>query len=218
MEQEERKRRQQEFRDRISKNRSLGLQDPVLRKHTFENDNGSNSEISEKLKRYVDHWEEMRKSSMGLLLYGPTGTGKTFLCGCVANALLEQGVRVLMTNFGRVINTLTGLYSGDRNTYIDSLNRFDLLIIDDLGAERKTEYVVEQVFQVIDSRYRSQLPMILSTNLPLNELQNPKDLAYARIYDRVLERCVPLRVVGDSIRRRNAVENVEIARRVLGGK
>ena len=120
------------------------------------------------------------------------GTGKSFIAGCIANALLDKGVPVLMTNFARLLNKLTDMYSGDRNAYIDSFKRYPLLIIDDLGMERNSEFVREQVFSVIDSRYRSQLPMIVTTNLSLEELKDPTDLPRTRIYDRVMERCMPI--------------------------
>ena len=55
---------------------------------------------------------------------------------------------------------------------------------------------MEQMFFVIDSRYRSRRPMIITTNLKLSELKNPPDLAHARIYDRILERCAPILLTG----------------------
>lgn len=131
------------------------------------------------------------------------------------NALLEQGVPVLMTNFSRILNALSGLYSEEKNQYIDSLNQYSLLIIDDLGIERSTEFALEQVFNVIDSRYRSKLPLIVTTNMTLEELKNPQDLTRSRIYDRVLERCVPLRVNNQNIRQRNAAESMKEARKIL---
>lgn len=67
-----------------------------------------------------------------------------------------------------------------------------VIIINDLGFERNSEYALEQVYNVADSRYLSRLPFIITTNLSLDELKKPKDLAHARIYDRVLERCVPI--------------------------
>lgn len=167
-------------------------------------------------KRYVDHWEEMYSRAIGLLLTGGVGTGKTFLAACAANTLIDQGVPVMMTNLARVLNTLTGLYSGDRNAYIDSLNRYPLLILGDLGMERSSEFAMEQVYSVIDSRYRSRQPLIVTTNLSLEEMHNPSDLAHGRIYSRVLERCVPLRINRENIRRQNAAENLEEARRLLG--
>ena len=65
----------------------------------------------------------MKKENVGLLLMGPVGTGKSFFAGCIANALLEKGVPVLMTNFSRILNTLSGMHFEDRNQFIDSLNR-----------------------------------------------------------------------------------------------
>ena len=90
------------------------------------------------------------------------------------------------------------------------------MIIDDLGIERNSEYAREQVFSIIDSRYRSQLPMIVTTNLSLKKLKNPEDMARARIYDRVLERCMPIRVNGQNIRDLNKEANIEQAKRILG--
>ncbi len=61
-----------------------------------------------------------------------------------------------MTNFSRILNILTGMYSDDRNRFIESFNQYSLLIIDDLGIERNSEFALEQVFNIIDSRYRRQ--------------------------------------------------------------
>ena len=215
-EQQKQERKHREFMDRVEKNRSVGLTDPVLRKHTFENDLGYNPKQMEMAKRFVQHWDEFKKDSMGLLLWGPVGTGKSFIAGCIANALLDQGVPVMMTNFARLLNRLTDMYAGDRNAYIDSFNSFPLLIIDDLGVERNSEFAREQVFSVIDSRYRSQLPLIVTTNLTPEQMRNPEDLARARIYDRVLERCTPIRIDSQNIRKQNKVDNLKKSKRLLG--
>jgi DNA replication protein DnaC len=100
------------------------------------------------------------------------------------------------------------MYSQDKNDFIDSLNKYSLLILDDFGVERNTEFALEQVFSVIDSRYRSRKPMIVTTNLTLDELNDPADLAHQRIYDRVLERCVPVKINKQNIRARNAAANL----------
>ena len=73
------------------------------------------------------------------------------------------------------------------------------------------------MFNVIDSRYRSKKPLIVTTNLTLDEIKHPADLARARIYDRVLERCVPLRINNRNIRQENAAERIAQARTVLCG-
>ena len=215
-EQQEQERKHREFLDRVEKNRSVGLTDPVLRKHTFENDLGYNPKQMGMAKQFVRHWDEFKKDSMGLLLWGPVGTGKSFIAGCIANALLDQGVPVMMTNFARLLNKLTDMYAGDRNAYIDSFNSFPLLIIDDLGVERNSEFTREQVFSVIDSRYRSQLPLIVTTNLTPEQMRNPEDLARARIYDRVLERCTPIRVDSQNIRKQNKIDNLKKSKWLLG--
>ena len=214
-ERQEKKRERREFLEMIAKNRSVGLTDPELRKHTFENDLGYNSKQMDMAKKYVCNWAEFRSKSIGLLLWGDVGTGKSFIAGCIANALLDEGIAVMMTNFTQLLNKLTDMYSGDRNTYINSLNAFPLLIIDDLGVERNSEFAREQVFNIIDSRYRSQLPMIVTTNLTLEELKRPADLARARIYDRVLERCVPIRVNEQNIRKLNTAANMGRAKQLL---
>ena len=214
-EQQEQERKYREFLDRVEKNRSVGLTDPVLRKHTFENDLGYNPRQMDMAKRFVQHWEEFQKDSMGLLLWGPVGTGKSFIAGCIANALLDKGIPVMMTNFARLLNKLTDMYAGDRNAYIDTFNSFPLLIIDDLGVERNSEFAREQVFGVIDSRYRSQLPIIVTTNLTPKEMKNPADLSRARIYDRVLERCVPIRVDEQNIREMNKADNLKKSKQLL---
>lgn len=211
---EEAERKQREFMEQVSRLKSNGLQDKALREYTFANDKGYNPEIR-KAHDYVTHWEEMKAKSIGLLLWGDVGTGKSFFAGCIANALLEQGIPVLMTNFSRILNSLSGMYSDEKNQFIDNLNRYSLLIIDDLGIERSTEFALEQVFNIIDSRYRSKLPLIVTTNMTLDELKHPQDSARSRIYDRVLERCVPLKINNQNIRQKNAAENIKEARKIL---
>ena len=119
----EQEQKHQEFLDTVARNRSVGLPDPELRRHTFENDLGYNPKQIAMAKRYVQHWEEFLKDSTGLLLWGNVGTGKSFLAGCIANALIDKGVPVIITNFARLLNKLTDMYAGDRNAYIDSFNR-----------------------------------------------------------------------------------------------
>ena len=172
----------------------------------------------DKARAYVENWKEAYKSNIGLLLFGDVGTGKSFFAGCIANALLDQDVPVLMTNFPTILNRLTGMFSEDRSEFIASFDEYDLLIIDDLGVERSTEYAMEQMFFVIDSRYRSRRPMIITTNLKLAELKNPPDLAHARIYDRILERCAPILFAGKNFREENAGATRQAAKDIVSRK
>ena len=85
-------------------------------------------------------------------------------------------------------------------------------------GERSTEYAMEQMFFVIDSRYRSRRPMIITTNLKLAELKNPPDLAHARIYDRILERCAPILFDGKNFREENAGATRQTAKDIVNSK
>ena len=180
-------------------------------------DNGQNPLI-DKARAYVENWKEAYRNNTGLLLFGDVGTGKSFFAGCIANALLDRDVPVLMTNFPTILNRLTGMFSEDRADFIASFDEYDLLIIDDLGVERSTEYAMEQMFFVIDSRYRSRRPMIITTNLKLSELKNPPDLAHARIYDRILERCAPILFDGKNFREENAGATRQAAKDIVNSK
>lgn len=210
---EERQRRM----ERIKRRKAQGLQDRYLYDYTFSNDNRQNP-LMDKAHAYVENWKEAYKSNIGLLLFGDVGTGKSFFAGCIANALLDQDVPVLMTNFPTILNRLTGMFSEDRSEFIASFDEYDLLIIDDLGVERSTEYAMEQMFFVIDSRYRSRRPMIITTNLKLSELKNPPDLAHARIYDRILERCAPILFDGKNFQEENAGVTRQAAKDIVNSK
>ncbi len=141
----------------------------------------------------------IQAENIGYLLWGGVGTGKSYFAGCIANALMEQEVAVRMTNFALILNGLTASLEG-RNDYIAKLCRAPLLILDDFGMERGTEYGLEQVYNAIDSRYRSRRPLIVTTNLALQDLQHPQDTTHARIYDRLLEMCAPIRFSGENFR------------------
>jgi DNA replication protein DnaC len=93
-----------------------------------------------------------------------------------------------------------------KQEYYDNFNHFPLLVIDDLSAERKTEYMQEIVFNVIDARYRAGLPLIVTTNLTREELLHPADLTYQRIYSRLFEMCTPIEVSGKD-RRQQALKD-----------
>ena len=172
---------------------------------TFEADDRRDPRLSDAMLRYAEQFNDFKRDGKGLLLHGAVGTGKTYYAACIANYLIDRGQRVLMRNFAELTNQMQANF-GAKQAIIDDLNRYPLLILDDLGAERNTEYMQEMVFNIIDSRYRSGLPMIVTTNLTADEIKHPKDVASQRIYDRVIERCFPIEVSGRS-RRREALKN-----------
>lgn len=207
-------RKQQERMERIKRRKAYGLRDACLQNFTFENDHGRNP-VMQKARAYVSGWREAYQKCVGLLLFGGVGTGKSFFAGCIANALLDQDIPVLMTSFPTLLNRLSSVYPEERAELIRSLNDFDLLIIDDLGVERSTEFVMEQMFEIIDTRYRSQKPLIITTNLSLDELRNPRDIAHARIYSRILERCAPILFSGENYRIQKQEQNKDYARKIV---
>lgn len=97
------------------------------------------------------------------------------------------------------------------------MNSASLVILDDLGAERNTDYALEIVYNVIDSRYRSRKPMIITTNLTLSEMQNPPDIRYSRIYDRIFEVCYPVEFTGKSLRMKEAASRFDDMKSLLEG-
>ena len=206
--------RQQKHINLVRRLKADEFSDPAMLGWTFENDNGRSPQMHH-AHRYVEQWQAMRSENLGLLLWGGVGTGKSFLAGCIANALIEQEVPVRMTNFARILNELNSSFSG-RNGVVDKLCRYPLLIIDDFGMERGTEYALEQIYNIVDSRYRSQRPLIVTTNLTLDEIRYPQDTTHARIYDRLLEMCVPVSCIGMSFRKENAQEKLERLKFLIG--
>ena len=194
--------KRQKHLDTVEDLKRRGFTDPAMRNWTFEHDNGRNPQTAT-ARFYVESWETMQAENIGYLFWGGVGTGKSYLAACIANALMEKEVAVCMTNFATILNDLAASFEG-RNEYISRLCSYPLLILDDFGMERGTEYGLEQVYNVIDSRYRSRKPLIVTTNLSLTELQNPQDTAHARIYDRVLEMCLPILFTGENFRKETA--------------
>ena len=210
----EEERYQEELRY-IERLKVASIQDKEIHNYTFEN--AKNDKYIEKAKKYCENWKVIYKNNNGLLFWGDVGTGKTFVAGCIANYLLQQRISVLITSLSKIINDLQGFSIQDKNDYLESLNRFKLLILDDLGAERQSDFALEQVFNVIDSRYKNGQPIIITTNLTLTEIKNPIDTKYKRIYDRILEMCVPLKFEGISKRSQKSKEKLNILKDILGG-
>jgi DNA replication protein DnaC len=206
--------REQERRDEMQRRRSVCFHGTSMAGWNFANDDRSRPELSDAAQRYAEQFKQHMRDGKGLLLYGPVGTGKTYLAACIANAVIDKGYRPLMTNFANVANKLQSTW--EKQEYIDELCRYDLLILDDLGAERKSEYMQEMVWNIIDARYRAGGPVIVTTNLTPEELAQPADIGYSRIYDRILERCLAVKVDGRSRRRVEAVNNRNKMREQLG--
>lgn len=167
-------------------------------------------------RRYAEHFDEMVEKNQGLLLWGDVGTGKTFAAACIANYLLERRIPVVMTSFVKLLTSMQG-FREDEDKLITQLNRAKLLVIDDLGAERGTDFALEKVYNIVDSRYRAKKPVILTTNLTLKEMKEATDIRYSRIYDRIFEVCYPMQFTGVSWRKVEAARRFDEMKNLLEG-
>ena len=120
-EQEEKERRVQ-----IAKNRQNCFDEATMKNKTFANTEEMTPAIC-KAKKYVDNWDEMKRNHIGCLFWGPVGTGKSYIAGCIANELLKQEVTVKMTNFNTIIDDIFPM--ADKTEYINALASYQLLII-----------------------------------------------------------------------------------------
>lgn len=168
------------------------------------------------VREYARRWEQVAEGAHGLVLIGPPGTGKTFAAGCLVNHLRHDGRASLVTSVPRAENVLWDAKGGDRTRVLEGIRSYDLVVIDDLGAERDSPYMDSRAFDLVDACYRSGRPLVVTTNVPLSRLKDPKGLARTRIYDRVLERCQPVIFDGPSYRAARAAENREALRRIIG--
>ena len=183
------------------------------RLNTFS-ETDDNSKLLKIIKSYISNFDKMYKENQGLILYGSVGTGKSYAAAVIANELLEKKVPVVMTSF---IKILKDVGTFDDNERLDLIKNAKLLIIDDLGAERGTDYAIEKVYDIIDSRYRSNKPVILTTNLSIEQMKSCDDIRYTRIYDRIFEMCYPVKVTGFSWRKKEAASRYGVAKKLLEG-
>ena len=199
---------------RVISLRANAFSDDLMKNWNLEHDDHSDEQLRKVINNYVENFSRLGKKGHGLLLYGPVGTGKTYAACAAANALIEREIPCLVTNFVKLSNKLQQSVER-RQQALDDLKNYELLVIDDLGAERSTDYMNEVVYSVIDARYHSGLPMIITTNMDIEELKNPKSTDCARIYDRILERCFPVKVDGPSRRRAAVRRNYDEIRAIL---
>lgn len=211
---EEKRLRQSETEMTIKRFRKEGITDDNYLRYTFSNDDNKNPNLTRACKKYADNFDDMYKLNKGLIFCGKVGTGKTFYAGCIANQLISQARSVLMTNIPTLITKLG--YSQEEKSYIlNKIASVSLLIIDDLGVERDTPYALEKIYEIIDTRYRAGKPLIVTTNLKYKDMKTEESVVYRRIYDRVLEMCHPIPVLGTSRRAEEAEQSREFMDKFL---
>lgn len=183
--------------ERIEQIREQAFPDPVSRSITFDTDDTPESEIARIARNYAKRFDPL--SSGWLLLYGGCGTGKSFLAACICNAVIDRGFTAKFTSVSEIERELWR--SEDKGTVLEHYNHYDLLVLDDLFSERDTTYMNEITFDVIDLRYRSRKPLLITSNISSDEFAHPKDQSKNRVYSRISELALPVLVNGKDKRR-----------------
>jgi len=206
-----RKEKEERIRERILREekegrlRASGLTPRLFlsRFSNFEEKPGKERALN-KAREFLERFGEgERLHSSGVIFWGKPGVGKSHLAAAIANELLERGFSVLFLNTVDFLNSLRDLYRNEESEApeIERVSGVDLLVLDDLGAEKPTEWALEKIYQIVNIRYERLGPLIITTNLDLNSLEH---LLGERTFGRILEMCVPVEVGGEDHRRRIA--------------
>ena len=210
-------RRKAEAENRIYAFRNASLMNGILTEARFDKclitaNNERNLNIC---KKYVEKFEQMKEINQGLLLWGPVGTGKSYAAACIANELIDRAHTVVMTSIVRLLSLAE---DDEFDMLMHRMTDCELMILDDLGAERGTDYALEKVYYIIESRHRAGKPMIITTNLTLTDMRQIEDERYTRTYDRVLDNCYPMQWTGPSWRKVQAKDKFKNFENMLGIK
>ncbi len=141
-----------------------------------------------------DMIEHFSHSKDNLLLYGTVGCGKSFLSGCVAKELIDRGISVVYFSAAQLFDILyqNTLYNG-----LEDLYNYELVIIDDLGAEMTNSFVTTALFSFLNERILREKATIISTNLSLSDM---KDRYSDRIVSRIIQNFKLCKLSGPDIR------------------
>ncbi len=168
-----------------------------LRLDLFEGE--SLSYYQNNLKMAKDFVKEFKIVYRNLFFYGTVGTGKSFLSGCIAKELMDQGHQVLYYSCCQLFDQFN-LYRfdvGQIEALENHLFHCDLLILDDLAAENTSDYVKSKLFALLNTRHRKQLPTIISSNAMPAEI----NAIYSdRIYSRIMSQFELLKFIGPDLR------------------
>jgi len=146
--------------------------------------------VVREVRRYVEAVESNLDGGRGLWFTGDVGTGKTTLAMLVSRAALDAGRSVAIYSLPRLLAEIRKTFDEDADrSYLGLLERLtsvDLLHIDDVGAERTSEWVLEQLYAIVNARYEDERAMVITTNLDHAEL---RDQIGERTVSRLIEIC-----------------------------
>jgi DNA replication protein DnaC len=154
------------------------------------------------VKRFVRDLYANLGAGRGLWFYGSVGTGKTTLAMLVSRAALDAGRSVAIYSLPRLLAEIRATFETDsEGSYVDFLDRLaavDLLHVDDVGAERTSDWVLEQLYAIVNARYEDERSMIITTNLERDELV---EQIRERTVSRLEEMCTLVPLYGEDARR-----------------
>ena len=176
--------------NRIKKYKDISIIDSKFNKSKFDRADLTANHMKFS-KRYSERFIELGTAPAGILFTGAVGTGKTYASGCIANYLMDNNKTVLVMQLGLYINKLKSEWEEAEKDVLKHVETCDLLVIDDFGTEKITEFVLEKTFNLIDKRYRAEKPLIITTNLTSSQLRAKfGDRIADRIEEMTLERIV----------------------------
>jgi DNA replication protein DnaC len=157
--------------------------------------------VTAAVRRFVNRIDENLEEGRGLWFFGSVGTGKTTLAMLVSRHALEAGRSVAIYSLPRLLAEIRTTFDDDRGTsYVDLLDRLtavDLLHIDDVGAEKTSPWVLEQLYAIVNARYEDKRSVIITTNLERGDLA---DQINERTVSRLEEMCEILPLWGPDAR------------------
>lgn len=179
-------REREKLRELARELRRKGLTDTAYFDYCFSNDDKSRPEITRKCKAYAENFAQMYEQNKGLIFMGGVGTGKTFFACCIANDLMDKGRSAWVTTMQPLLRAASSFNTADQ--IFERLKAVDLLVLDDFGTTG-SKYS-DQLFEIIDTRYRAKKPLIITTNLDSKDLNTTNvPLDKQRIFDRVRAMC-----------------------------
>jgi len=154
------------------------------------------------VRAYVDDLDARLEEGRGLWLFGDTGTGKTTLAMLISKAALEAGRTVAIYSLPKLLARIRRTYDSEPGgdsylSFFERLTSVDLLHVDDLGAEKRSDWVLEQLYALVNERYEAQRSVLLTTNLPHIELE---EQIGPRTVSRLTQMCDEIEVRGDDRR------------------
>jgi DNA replication protein DnaC len=147
-------------------------------------------------RRFADRIDEKLDAGRGLWFMGPVGTGKTTLAMLVSGSALKAGRSVAIYSLPRLLNEIRETHRADRShvDLLDRLTAVDLLHIDDVGAERTTDWVLEELYSIVNARYEDERSVVITTNILDREALCEQ--ITARTVSRLTEMCDELPLLG----------------------